>query len=503
LFCVEFKPFERLTASVTLSRANCIIEEAEHAERLGFRRTELIGKKNAITGMSDGAAVEQTFRSREHDPVVTLMSVSRTEAVIKLQFEILDHQYALDLVLDGDGTIRDCNWYASRQLTGHSREQLIGASVNSIIPDLFPIFPTRTEFACHGVHREGHVFRANVVLFKIDFGRYCCQMRRHLTHQLPLEHSPLNDLQVAGLQLGAVLGAGSFGVVRLATMAGDKQRLVAAKLVAKKDMAVALREAETLQHFHHLNIAKLDKVVETPSWYAIVMDFCPGVDMSNYIGSRPILMTVDEARHYFLQLVSAVAHVHAAGIVHRDITLQNIIVHAVVGRTSIQWHDNCIKLIDFGLSCCVEPGAVLDTFCGTPAYAAPESVLRQTPYDGFAADIWSIGVVLHCTLLGHLPFSSVSQILNAVIDPSGIADRLCADLLGKILTKEAQRRARLSQIVAHPWLADHSKWLRNRSFVSSKAGVDEDEFETPTKTKRVRIDCFSPSMEDLRSNAVQ
>jgi serine/threonine protein kinase len=198
---------------------------------------------------------------------------------------------------------------------------------------------------------------------------------------------------------------------------------------------------------------------------------------------------------------NTIAHVHAANIVHRDITLQNIIVCAGVGRTSIQWHDNCTKLIDFGLSCRVKPGALMDTYCGNPAYASPE-VLQQTPHDGFAADIWSIGVVLYCMLMGKMPFSSGKDILNAEVDCSIIyIDGQCVDLLGKILTKESNQRARVSQIVSHPWLTEHSEWVR--SFASSRAMVidEQDKFATPTK--RVRMDCPSLSVEDLRSNVVQ
>ncbi len=501
--CVEFEPFERLTASVTLSAADGLIIAAEHVELLGFRSAELIGKKNIVTDVVlEGATMERTFISKGHDPVLTLMSVHRADSLIKLHFEIVDHRYALEFVLEADGTILDCNRYASTQLTGHSRHQLVGASVNNIVPGLFPSFPVGDRFACQAVHREGHVFRVNVIMFGTWNGQYFCQMRRHVSC-LSAEHGKpiqlLNDVQVAGLQLGAVLGVGSFGIVQLGTLSDDRHRHVAVKFIAKDCPTLALQEAEILEHFHHENIVQLYAVLETPQYHAIVMELCPGVEMSYYVVSRPVLMTTDEARHYVWQLVSAVSYIHAAGVVHRDISLDNIMVHAF-GKTSLHWRTNSIKLIDFGLSCKVKLDQLLDTFCGSPAFASPE-VLQQRPYDGFAADVWSIGIVLYCILVGHLPFACVSEIVSNAMDMSRIADKICLDLLEKLLTKGAKRRVKLSQIVAHPWLEEYSKLL------GKATEIDEDKFETPTK--RIRIDSahcadFPASlMEGLKPQVLQ
>ncbi len=481
--------------------ANGIITEADHVERLGFRCEELVGKKIATatdgTSMPDGTMMERKFISMQGDPILTLMTVSRTDAVINLLFEIVDHQYSLELVLDGAGIIRDCNYYAAKQLTGHCREQLIGRSINSIIPELFPTCPVGTRFACQAVHRQGHTFRVSLLLFKTACDEYCCNLQRHINYLAPKRCclTQLNDFCVSELHLGPVLGAGAFGVVRLGALRGAEDLHVAVKFVGNENSVMALREAETLALFRHPNIAQLHATLQTPKYYALVMEFCPGVEMGYYIVSYPVLMTIDEARHYFWQLVSAVAYIHSLGVIHRDITLNNIVVHAV-GKTSIQWHNNSIKLIDFGLSSRVEPGSLLDTFCGSPAYASPE-LLRKTPYDGYAADVWSVGIVLYCTIVGHLPFSSVGDVLNTAMDCSKIIDKACADVLEKILTKDANQRSTIPQVIVHPWLFEHSKSLGYR--VVQATMVLEDKFETPQK--RARVDRSPPSMEETMPQA--
>ena len=76
--------------------------------------------------------------------------------------------------------------------------------------------------------------------------------------------------------------------------------------------------------------------------------------------------------------------------------------------------DADLKLIDFGL--CANPtggmGSVLETCCGSPAYAAPELVTGMS-YLGSEADIWSMGVLLYALLCGFLPFGEPT--LNGVI----------------------------------------------------------------------------------------
>jgi len=82
-------------------------------------------------------------------------------------------------------------------------------------------------------------------------------------------------------------------------------------------------------------------------------------------------------------------------VIHRDIKCENLLLDA----------DLNIKIIDFGLSNCFTPGSLLNTFCGSPTYCAPELIQRRE-YQGPEIDVWSLGVVLFVLVCGYLPFDA-------------------------------------------------------------------------------------------------
>ena len=85
---------------------------------------------------------------------------------------------------------------------------------------------------------------------------------------------------------------------------------------------------------------------------------------------------------------------HQKGYAHRDLKLDNILMETTT---------KTIKIIDFGFSLKASGDEKLNVFCGTPHYMDPD-IVRKSPYNGPAADIWACGVILYIIFVGKLPF---------------------------------------------------------------------------------------------------
>ncbi|KAK1800375.1 hypothetical protein P4O66_005616 [Electrophorus voltai] len=263
--------------------------------------------------------------------------------------------------------------------------------------------------------------------------------------------------RVGNYLIGRKLGEGSFAKVRegLHALTGEK---VAVKVIdkrkAKKDSYVTKnlrREGQIQQMIRHPNITQLLDILETENSYYLVMELCPGGNLMNLIYEKKRL-DEREAQKYVRQLVMAVEHLHRAGVVHRDLKIENLLLDE---------QDN-IKLIDFGLSNCAGILGYSDPFstqCGSPAYAAPE-LLSRKKY-GPKVDVWSIGVNMYAMLTGTLPFTvepfSLKALHQRMVDkdmnplPPSLSSA-AVSLLKSLLEPDPAKRPNIHQVMADSWL---------------------------------------------------
>ena len=194
------------------------------------------------------------------------------------------------------------------------------------------------------------------------------------------------------------IGKGTFSVVKLGEHIKTKKKVAIKildkeKLKSKEDLTRIKREIKILSILDHPNIIKTYKISETPKKYYIIMEYCEGGELFDYIVEKERLDEF-ESSIFFYQLINALDYIHSKGIAHRDLKPENLLLT----------QNKHIKIIDFGLSNFFETGVGgLSTPCGSPSYASPE-IIKGEIYDGFKIDIWASGIILFAMLCGYLPF---------------------------------------------------------------------------------------------------
>lgn len=260
-------------------------------------------------------------------------------------------------------------------------------------------------------------------------------------------------LHVGSYEVGKTLGNGSFGKVKLGTNVFTKEK-VAIKFFNHRKFATlqqienTKREIEIMKLLSHPNIVKLIDVIENKEECTtyLIAEYVSGGELFDYIVANGVVKE-KQARHFLRQIISAVEFCHANLIVHRDLKPENLLLDA----------NGNIKISDFGLSNMIEPGKLLDSFCGSPLYAAPEILLAER-YNGPPIDVWSIGVILFALLCGHLPWNGESQaeishnsIKGIYDDPTEISEE-GRDIIRKMLNPNPRERISIAEIRKHPWI---------------------------------------------------
>ncbi|KAJ2014403.1 hypothetical protein GGI14_004865 [Coemansia sp. S680] len=249
------------------------------------------------------------------------------------------------------------------------------------------------------------------------------------------------------------LGKGTFSKVCMAEHRTTKQNFALKFIKPKSPQGGSTdkhnirveREIKLLSLLYHPNIVRLYDVVQTPKFTMIVMEHNSGGELLHNIRKRGRLHE-NEARGFFRQIVSAMDYTHRNCIIHRDLKLENVMLD----------HENRIRIIDFGFANTFEWDKQLDTFCGSPFYAAPEMV-NGIKYTGPEVDIWSMGVILFFMLCGRTPFEgeNLKEIYDKIsrgrftMPPflSGEAQHL----LQQMLTVSPKLRISMKGIVEHAW----------------------------------------------------
>jgi len=511
IFIGMIDKMEDKSASITINTTGVIVSCNQNVEELfGYKANELIGQNVALIVPSPHKEKHNTYLQNylQGGPAKVIGKVRNVGArhkngsvfpiclqveqlkvgsimLFRGKIEKVDLMEAV-FTIDDSGKIVSCNHNFVQSLFGYTNTELLGQSITTLIPNLHQntggtdIFgsgePERKKqkldnstsasnleysWKTAGIHKkqvlhkDGSTFPVMLEIYPFTEGKkegeppqYSVKIKRADFEMDKEQTSAEQHKMIGNYYVVKTVGQGSYGKVKLACHKDTKEN-VAIKILQKTKMKPqeldrARRETDILRQLKHPSIARLIDVIETDENMYIVMEYA-GRTLLSYVLERSGLGEVG-SRKFFFQISSAIKYCHDLNIIHRDIKHQNILLDD---------QDNT-KLIDFGLSNFMEEGKLRSTFCGTPAYAAPEMILGKK-YSGPEVDIWSLGVVLYSMITGVFPFENVGDIIRgAYKDPKDTSPE-CCDLLKKMLEVDIEKRATLDQILNHPWCKEDPK----------------------------------------------
>lgn len=213
-----------------------------------------------------------------------------------------------------------------------------------------------------------------------------------------------------------LIGSGGMANVYKAVMLGHNGPVPAGTVVAVKvlrqeymhdpDLVRRFKnESKAISLLNHPNIVKVYDVSVNDDLQYIVMEYVDGMTLREYLNQRGGRLTNRETVHFISQILKALEHAHANGVVHRDIKPQNIML----------LQDGSIKVADFGIARFLqsETQTMTDKAIGSVHYIAPEQASGDYITD--KADIYSVGVMLYEMLTGKLPFVADNAVSVALM----------------------------------------------------------------------------------------
>jgi len=244
--------------------------------------------------------------------------------------------------------------------------------------------------------------------------------------------------------LGKTIGTGRFGSVRLATR---KSKKYAVKTL-RKTSRTPTQEVTILRSLDHPNIVKLYEVIEDSENLHLVLEYCSGGELGEYILSKG-RVSEEEARQLIKEVLLAVNHIHNCGVIHRDIKPENFLL------------EGDLKLTDFGLSAVAKE---MSEVVGSPYYIAPE--VLKGKYDK-KCDLWSLGVMLYIMLCGQFPFygDTNKEVFKKVLKgrvqfkekPWKSVSSNAKSLIRKLLEVDPAKRYSAKKALANKWFGSFPK----------------------------------------------
>lgn len=225
---------------------------------------------------------------------------------------------------------------------------------------------------------------------------------------------PLIGRTIDGYEILELVGHGGMGVVYKARDL-NLDKLVALKMIDpllacdEAFVRSLYTEARILARVDSPHIVRVHALRQTEAGLFTVMEFVDGSTIDDLMQGRRL--SVPKALTIIDQVLVALDHAHAAGIIHRDIKLSNIMLTS----------QGVVKVMDFGLAKIHEPDVsttLTRSIAGTPHFMSPEQITGSLQLDQ-RSDLYSFGVAIYLMVTGHLPFEregGAFAVMQAIIE---------------------------------------------------------------------------------------
>ena len=318
-------------------------------------------------------------------------------------------------------------------------------------------------------------------------------------------------MQIDNLVLEKCLGKGSFGEVYLTRMKGDNKYYATKKYERDKientgAMKYLKNEIEILKGLNHPNIVKFLEIKKTKKHYYIVMEYCNGGELVKSLEKFQLKYGKpfpEELVQYFMrQIISAFKQIHNKNIMHRDIKLQNILLHYDNEKDKQEFKimKAKVKIIDFGFACKIQKDTLQFTAIGNPINMDPLILhklnsngkkARQLGYDQ-KADIWSLGAICYEMLIGRSAFDAedMDELVSKVESgkykvPTNLSKEVVSFLNG-MLQYDSKKRLDINQLTQHKFITQNVKDFHRIDLRQVTKKLDETKKQIVIDVKRNR-----------------
>ena len=310
-------------------------------------------------------------------------------------------------------------------------------------------------------------------------------------------------IKLGSYTIEKLLGEGSFGKVHLTKKEGDSKKYATKEIDREEiDSSEAkkylINEIRILQSLNHPNIVKFVDIKKTKKHYYIMMEFCNGGELTKnlekYMIKNGTAFPEELVQHFMRQIIDAFKYIHGKKIIHRDVKLDNILLHFdnEEDKKNFNLMKAQVKIIDFGFSCIYND--IKKSILGSPINMDPlilkkltdsTGATRELGYD-MSADIWSIGTICYEMLIGKSAFDSndIKELSDKIEKgaykvPTNISAELVSFLNG-MLQYEGKNRLNAEQLSRHAFLTKDVKQFKriNLNEISNK--IEDNQIEVDT-----------------------